>query len=1020
MRFVTSIRGPGDSAIPPDSRDPTKQLSSNQTTRGFARVWRREHLSWVLVLLLLCVELGWSQEVPTPPTLLPSYEGQLVSTIELAGRPDLSEDEAKRLQSLIKQKQGQPFSLDDINASISALKGSGQVKDVRLDVTPEPEGIRATFVLLPAYYVGMYQFPGALGVYSYSRLLQISNYPMQGPYSPISVGNAESALAQHFRRSGFFQSQVTTSLSMDAKNHIVNVIFPTELNRRANFGDLTITGTTQEEAARLEHSVQTFMARVRRVAIRPGKPYSYRRLQSAEQYFQKQLSSRGYLSAQVKLASANYMAEGNRADVTFNVTKGPKINVKVVGARLSGRTKRRLIPMYQENLFNDEIAQEGRQNLLSYFQSKGYFDSEVHLKIDQQPSLTNVTYQIEKGQRHRVVSVSLRGNHTLSTEDLLAHIAVKKKRFLFSRGSFSDDLVQTSVSNIRGMYRNAGFSQVAVTPEIQRPNGNVAVTFEITEGPRDTVQSLAVEGNTLPLSELAPKGLNIGPGKPYSPYLANQDRNQVIAQYLSRGYLTATFSARATPIARGSREYQVVYQIHEGQQVRTAKVLTIGREQTRQHIIDTTVKMKPGYPLSEDQLLSAESRLYNLGVFDWAEVDPKRTVIDQDNEDVLIKVHEAKRNSITYGFGFEVINRGGSVPGGTVAVPGIPPVGVPSNFVTNQRTFWGPRGLVDYTRKNLRGTAESLTVGGFAGRLDQRAQASYNIPSFRGSSWTATASGLFEHDSENPVFTDLIARAAFEFRKPLDAKRTKTVFLRYQLQRTDITQLLIPELVPPGQENVRLASFSASYIRDTRDNPLDAHKGIYQSYEAAITPTALGSSVNFWRLLAQTAYYKNIGPDNIIWANSIRIGLQQPFAGSIIPLSEEFFTGGGSTLRGYPLNGAGPQRVILACGNPSIPSTCSNLQVPTGGNGLFILNSEFRIPVSPIKKGFGVVGFYDGGNVFPANAFDDFASNYSNTIGFGLRYATPVGPIRFDVGHNLNPIPGIKSTQIFVTLGQAF
>lgn len=972
------------------------------------------------MVLLVCIRSGWPQEIPTPASLLPSYEGQLVSTIELAGRPDLSVEEINRLQALIKEKQNQPFSLDNINTSIAALKSSGQVEDVRLDVTPEPKGIRVTFVLLPAYYIGMYEFPGALGVYSYSRLLQISNYPMQGPYSPIGVANAESALAQHFRRGGFFQSQVTTSLSLDPTNHVVNVIFPTELNQRAKFGNLTITGTTPEEAALLEHSVQTFMARLRRVAIRRGKPYSYRRLQSAEQYFEKQLVNRGYLAAQVKLASSNYTAEGNFADVTFDVTEGSKINVKVVGARLSHRTLRRLIPIYQENLFNEEIAREGEQNLLSYFQSKGYFDAKVHLKVDHQPSAITVTYQVEKGNRNKVVSIDLHGNHAISNADLLPHIAVKKKRFLFSRGRYSEQLVDTSLRNIAGLYRNAGFSQVAVIPEVKRPNGNIQVTFEIREGPRDKVQSFVMEGNTLPVSQLAPKGLNIGPGKPYSPYFVNQDRNQITAQYLSRGYLTANFNARVTPAARGSHEYKVVYEIHEGQQVKTAKVITIGRQQTRQKIVDTTVKMKSGRPLSEDEMLSAESRLYNLGVFDWAEVDPRRPVIEQNDEDVLIKLHEAKRNSITYGFGFEVINRGGSVPGGTVAVPGIPPVGVPSTFVTSERTFWGPRGLVDYTRKNLRGSAQSLTIGGFAGRLDQRAYANYTIPSFRGSSWTVNSNALFEHDSENPVFTDLIARLALEFRKPLDAKRTKTFFLRYQLQRTDITQLLIPELVPPGQENVRLSTFSASYIRDTRDNPIDAHKGIYQSYEVAITPTALGSSVNFWRISGQTAYYKNIGPDNIIWANSIRIGVQQPFAGSIIPLSEEFFTGGGGTLRGYPLNGAGPQRVILACGDPTVPSTCSNIQVPTGGNGLFILNSEFRIPVSPIKKGFGVVGFYDGGNVFPAAAFNDFASNYSNTIGFGLRYATPVGPIRFDVGHNLNPIPGIKSTQIFVTLGQAF
>jgi outer membrane protein insertion porin family len=106
------------------------------------------------------------------------------------------------------------------------------------------------------------------------------------------------------------------------------------------------------------------------------------------------------------------------------------------------------------------------------------------------------------------------------------------------------------------------------------------------------------------------------------------------------------------------------------------------------------------------------------------------------------------------------------------------------------------------------------------------------------------------------------------------------------------------------------------------------------------------------------------------------------------------------------------------CGNPADPSTCSFIQVPVGGKQLFILNSEFRIPV-PLKKGLGVAAFYDGGNVFQHVGFSDFSS-YTNTVGIGLRYATPVGPVRIDVGHNLNGLPGIKATQIFITLGQAF
>jgi len=211
---------------------------------------------------------------------------------------------------------------------------------------------------------------------------------------------------------------------------------------------------------------------------------------------------------------------------------------------------------------------------------------------------------------------------------------------------------------------------------------------------------------------------------------------------------------------------------------------------------------------------------------------------------------------------------------------------------------------------------------------------------------------------------------------------------------------------------------AAAYSYDRRDNPLDAKKGMYETADFDINLKPLGSSVNFARLRAQIAHYKNIGA-GIIWANSLRIGLAQPFANSRVPESELFFSGGGSTLRGFPLDSAGPQRNVAVCNDPADPSTCTQIQVPEGGRQLLIINSEFRIPV-PIKKGLGIVAFYDGGNVFPSIGFRDFRANYSNTVGMGLRYDTPVGPVRIDIGHNLNAPPGIKATQLFITLGQAF
>ena len=212
---------------------------------------------------------------------------------------------------------------------------------------------------------------------------------------------------------------------------------------------------------------------------------------------------------------------------------------------------------------------------------------------------------------------------------------------------------------------------------------------------------------------------------------------------------------------------------------------------------------------------------------------------------------------------------------------------------------------------------------------------------------------------------------------------------------------------------------SASWVHDTRDNVLDAHRGIYMNYQVGVSPYWLGSNFSFGQVILQTAYYKDIGK-GIIWANNLRIGLEQPFAGSEVPLSSAFFAGGGSTLRGFPLDGAGPQETIPACGNPNDPATCSKITVPRGGNELLIINEELRWPLNMIKQGLGIVTFYDGGNVFPTIGFHDFTELYSNNVGIGFRYATPVGPLRIDIGHNLNPVPGIKSTQYFITLGQAF
>lgn len=979
-----------------------------------------------LIALALCIGVRAqnpkepSQQPRTAPdrqAILSSYEGQNVTSVEIAGRPNL---DTSKLMPLLQQHAGEPFSKTKVDQSIAALKTEGKFTEVQLQIEPEANGIRVLLVAEPAMWFGMFEFPGAER-FPYSKLVQIAKYPPQAPYNPGEIQKDTDALVRFFQQEGYFEVEVRPQVNVDTEHDVANVQFQVSLNRRAKFGAVTISGTTPEQSAAMTKSLQGLIARARGAAIRPGKKYRRATLNNAQSYLQKRLEKQGKLSAQVKLSGAAYTADTNRADIHYDVQPGPTVHVDVKGAHLWSWTRKSLLPVYQGVGVDDELIQEGRQSLISYFQDKGFFEVSVDSQFHHQDSVDNIVYTITKGKKHKVAGVDVSGNSQVKTPELMAMVTVKKGH-LFSPGDYSEQLVRNSTKNMTALYQSQGFSTAKVTSSVSKNNGNITVTFHVVEGPQDVVSSLRIEGaDTFPQSKFAPDGLKLAPGKPYSQKLVQADRAGILAHYLQAGYLTSSFRQTATVASKSDPHHiVVVYHIYEGPQVHTHELVTLGRDHTQQRLIDRDVAgIVPTQPLTESSLLTAASLLYNhTGVFDWAEVDPQRNITTQTTENVLVKVHEAKRNSLTYGIGFELINRGGNIPSGTVALPNLPPIGLPSNFTTSQATFYGPRGSFQYTRNNVRGKGESLSATGFAGRLDQRVAGYYIDPNFRWSSWGATTSIQAERNEQNPIYSSQVETGSVQLQRFIDKKKQNAFFLRYSFSQTDLTRILIPALVEPADQHVRLSTIAANLTHDTRDNPLDAKKGTLQSIELDFNNTKLGSSVNFGKLTAQASYYRPTFR-NIVWANRIQIGLAQPYSNSRVPVSEAFFTGGGNSLRGFPLLSAGPQKQVQVCSSGS-STDCTFIQVPAGGNELLLINSEARIPLPMIKEGLGLAVFYDGGNVFPTVGFHDFGSLYTNNVGLGLRYSTPVGPVRIDLGHNLNPVPGVKSTQYFVSIGQAF
>jgi outer membrane protein insertion porin family len=977
--------------------------------------------AWVVGFLIFATVAAWGQLAPQQPEL--AYNGQNVSVVSLVANP---RRDPSGLLAIVTQKAGEPYSQRKIDESVEALKRAGNFPKVDVNVVPDITGLRVSFLLEPVYYLGAVQFPGVGRYFSYTRLLQVTNLSDEDPYDSSRIPVAEKALTDFLERNGYFQSTVHARTAIDDSHELVSVSFVVEVGKKSRLGTVSVQGADGAETERLLHATSSLRARLSGGLLKPGKPYSSSHIKQALKLMKRALTSQRRLSASVKEGPSHYDAATNRVDISFTVTIGPVVNVRTVGAKLTvipflaGRQMRKLIPIFSEGTVDQDLVEEGQRNLTDYFQKKGYYDVKVTTQFQKQADRIDVVYAIDRGKKLKVGNIVFHGNNALTDGELTPQITVKKSH-IWTHGSLSQKLLRQSAENIESLYRDRGYEEVKVTSRTDRHDTKIGVEFDVQEGAQTIVDNVTVTGNkNIANAELtAPKGFETRASMPFSPRKMTEDRNRISATYLNRGYLNAEVKVTATRSQGDTHRVNVAYAITEHQQVKITDVVYLGQDHTKLPLIAKTTDIKAEEPMRRGKLLEAESRLYDLNVFDWSSVGPRKPITDQTDEMALVKVHEAKRNEVTYGFGFEISHRGGNIPTGTVALPGGGgTIGLGGNQIApSQSTFASPRGLVEFTRRNMRGLGETFSTSLLLSRLDQKALTTYSQPHFMGTQWQSVGSFSLERTSENPLFTASLGDVSFQVERLLHHKSNTRLQLRYDFNKTVLSHLLVPDLVLDQDRNVLLSTFSASLIHDTRDNPLDAHRGLYSTTSFGITPTALGSSANFTKLFGQVAYYRPL--HSVVFANSIRLGLAAPFAESFVPTSQLFFSGGGTSLRGFPIDEAGPQRLVPFCNVLQGQSGCVNVTVPVGGKQLFILNSEVRFPLK-IMKALGGVVFYDGGNVYSAINFNNFVNNYTNTVGIGLRYSTPIGPVRFDLGRNLNPVLGISATQYYITLGQAF
>jgi outer membrane protein assembly complex protein YaeT len=709
---------------------------------------------------------------------------------------------------------------------------------------------------------------------------------------------------------------------------------------------------------------------------------------------------------------------------TLAIESGPTVMVRLLGAKLSSGKLRSILPIYQERSVDRDLLEEGTRDLNQYFQSEGYFDARS--TYQQTGASTNqqiIEYIVDRGVRHKVAKVEIDGNHYFDDATLRDRMFVTPATFLrFRHGRYSSDYLARDVNSIRDLYRSNGFRDIDVTSEVKdnydNKEGQLAVIIHVSEGPQWFVSDLDLEGAPPADRSYLLSILHSTVGQPYSDYNVASDRDNILDYYYNSGYPAAKFDFIATqdpPAHRAALKFAVT----PGERRYVREVIVSGLERTSPDLVTSRISLKPGDPLSQNQITESQRRLYDLGIFSRVDSGIQNPDGDEPTKYVLYSVQEARRYTVNVGFGAEIARIGGSVTS----------LDSPAGA-----TGFSPRISFGVDRLNFLGLGHTIGLQSLVSTLEQRALFSYIIPQFEGNpKLNLQFTALFDNSNDVRTFTSQREEGSVQLGQKLS--KANTIQYRIAFRHVTVNNLKItPELIPLLAQPVRVGLVGTTFIVDRRDDPVDPHRGIYNTIDLSLAAQPLGSQTGFGRILERNATYYQV-TKNLVIARSTLFGVIQRYSGlADIPLAEEFFSGGSNSHRAFPDNQAGPRDPMTG--------------FPLGGSALLINTLEFRFPL--IGDNIGGVLFTDIGNVYSdinhislryrQRNLQDF--NYAvQGYGFGLRYKTPVGPVRVDLSLSPNSprFFGFKGTedqllfgggqqvvqrinifQFHISLGQAF
>ncbi len=697
---------------------------------------------------------------------------------------------------------------------------------------------------------------------------------------------------------------------------------------------------------------------------------------------------------------------------------------------------------------------------------------------------------------------------TSETEDIRDQLRTKEANALaivpflgYGRGYTSLDLLEQDRRFIEQRMRELGYrrAEVEVRQGVSLDGENLVITFAVDEGALTRIASTEVRGNQIYATEQLKSELRDAVARaPFSRVSAQADGERLLALYARNGYTDTTFRFDTIELPRPENasdnvdeQVRLVYTINEGDKVFVNRIFINGNARTTREAIIRTLRLEEGDVLRADRLTESERALYATDAFRLITIrteEAGETASGFKRRDIIIDVEERLPRVLDYGGGystdagplglFELRNTNlfGQLRQGALRVR------ASQRRQLLQLEYFDPRFMRyggDRQFAPLVVTAQysrdTNVTRFFRSTIDQGSNGIVQRIDAEGNPVDLTR--VDENGNPIRVRNPTINRATFnietrrDFEPLRDAqgnitRQQSTFILRYTYEdvRLFFTEsLLLRDILRPDR-TVRLSRFATTFARDTRDSQTDATRGQFFNADYSIALRELGGNISFSKFQTNYRVYRQLVPDSenrigrTVLSANFSLGLANIFkprdrngddqitaADRRLPISERFFTGGSTTLRGFAFDEAGPRIAIPIpegefFNNQGEPIQVFPFTVPVGGNALLIANLEARIPIT---RRFQLVPFYDGGNIYDrvGDIFrktpregdtrnPNFRAEFTHTVGLGLRLRTPFGPLAVDYGFLLNPpqfvlpngtdIIRLRNSQFHIRFGQAF